>query len=75
VSDLTFAMEILDTRKRCENCYHYRHNYCALNSCNCANDVAHHASDPSRWMSYEEGEESEERLQGKKTLYYDTGGA
>lgn len=57
MGDLSFAMEILSNEKNCESCFHARSGHCALYSCTCANDVAHHAANPSRWMSYEEGEE------------------
>ena len=63
MSDLTFAMEILSNRKSCENCYHHRSGRCGMYSCRCATDILNRKAEPSWWMSYEEGEEAERRLE------------
>ena len=62
MSNLDFAMSVLSNEKNCENCYHYHSRHCALYSCDCANDVAHHTSAPKWWMSYEEGEAIDKEL-------------
>lgn len=67
--ELQFAKDILDIRKTCKNCYHWRNNDCALCSCECATQVSRRAINPSRWMSYEEGEELERRFQTKSKQY------
>ena len=49
------ALAMASSKKTCDNCYHYRDGDCAMYSCNCADDIAHHATNPCWWMSYEEG--------------------
>lgn len=52
----------LNGRKTCLNCWHHRDGGCNLYSCRCADDVSNHKKDPSRWTSFAEGEEIEQRL-------------
>ena len=61
-SNLLFAMEILDNRKTCYNCFFYRNNACSLHSSRCATDNLHHKEVPSRWLSIEDGERVEEQM-------------
>ena len=53
-----YAQDLVSKRKTCYNCWHWRNSNCALYSCECATQVAHRTGSP-RWVSYEDGEESE----------------
>ena len=56
MSDLQFAREILSTRKNCNNCWFRMDKHCSLASVRCATDILNKKDEPSRWLSYEEGE-------------------
>uniref|UniRef100_A0A6M3LD45 Uncharacterized protein n=1 Tax=viral metagenome TaxID=1070528 RepID=A0A6M3LD45_9ZZZZ len=69
--DLKFAEEILSTSKTCENCWFYRSGmvlnryHCALYSSECATQVFNHKELPSRWTSFEDGEEMDRLVMGR----------
>lgn len=62
------TLDFLSLRKTCSNCWHGRDGDCALYSCDCATEVFRRKETPSRWTSYEEGEEQERLALSKPRL-------